>query len=97
MLSLDYETENENGDSYSMLDSIPDTAPLAADIIADRILLEQLIQRLHELDPEADLILQMLENEKLDRAIAEALGRPQRTFARQMKRYRDELRKVRGY
>ena len=38
------------------------------------------------------------ENDKLsDRAIAKALGRPQRTFADQMKRYRTELRKIRGY
>ena len=29
--------------------------------------------------------------------IAKALGRPQRTFADQMKRYRTELRKIRGY
>ena len=30
-------------------------------------------------------------------AIAKALGRPQRTFADQMKRYRTELRKIRGF
>ena len=97
MLSLDYETENDSGDTCSMLDSIPDTAPLAADIIADKLLLEQLVQRLHELDPDAGLILQLLKDEKSDRAIAESLGRPQRTFAHQMKRYRDELRNIRGY
>jgi hypothetical protein len=32
-----------------------------------------------------------------DRKIAEVLDRPQRTFADQMKKYRTELRKVRGY
>lgn len=96
MLSLDYETENDSGDTCLMLDSIPDTAPLAADIVADKLLLEQLVQRLHELDPDAGLILQLLKDEKSDRAIAEALGRPQRTFAHQMKRYRDELRIIRG-
>lgn len=57
-----------------------------ADVVADKLLLEQLIQRLRELDPEADLILQMLGEEKSDRSIAEKLGRPQRTFARQMQR-----------
>ena len=60
-------------------------------------LLEQLIQRLRELDPDADRIIQMLGEEMSDRAIAKALGRPQRTFADQMKRYRTELRKIRGY
>ena len=68
-----------------------------ADVVADKLLLEQLIQRLRELDPDADRIIQMLGEEMSDRAIAKALGRPQRTFADQMKRYRTELRKIRGY
>ena len=59
----------------------------------------RLIERLRELDPDADAILTLWqENDKIsDRAIAKALGRPQRTFADQMKRYRTELRKIRGY
>jgi DNA-directed RNA polymerase specialized sigma24 family protein len=97
MLSLNFETENENGDICSPLDSLPDTAPLMSEIISDRLLLEQLIQRLQELDPNADRILQMLAEDKSDRSIAVELGRPQRTFARQMQRYRGELRKIRGY
>ena len=59
----------------------------------------RLIERLRELDPDVDAILALWqENDKFsDRAIAKALGRPQRTFADQMKRYRTELRKIRGY
>lgn len=68
-----------------------------ADAMVDRLLLEQLIPRLRELDPEADRILQMLEEDKSNRSIAEELGIPRRTFARQMQRYRSELRKVPGY
>ena len=58
-------------------------------------LLEHLIARFRELDSDADLIIQMrLDNPKIsDRKIAEALGRPQRTFADQMKRYYTELHK----
>ena len=69
------------------------------DVIADRDLLARLIARLRELDPDADAILTLWqENDKIsDRAIAKALGRPQRTFADQMKRYRTELQKIRGY
>ena len=69
------------------------------EVYADRALLEQLFQRLQELDPDADRIIQLWsENDKIsDRSIAEALGRKQRTFADQMKRIRTELRKVRGY
>lgn len=64
-------------------------------IIADRDLLKRLIARFRELDPDADRIIQMrLNNPKIsDRKIAEALGRPQRTFADQMKRYYTELHK----
>lgn len=97
ILSLDFENENEDGDTCSPLDSVPDSAPLMADVVADKLLLEQLIQRLRELDPDADRIIQMLGEEMSDRAIAKTLGRPQRTFADQMKRYRTELRKIRGF
>ena len=59
----------------------------------------QLFARLRELDPDADIIIQCwLDDYKIsDRAIAEKLGRPQRTFADQMKKIRTELRKVRGH
>lgn len=94
MRSLD--ALNPDGNS-GMYDYLPDTAPNMEDIITDRMLLDQLIQRLRELDPDADHIIQMLGEEMSDRAIAEKLGRKQRTFADQMKRYRTELRKIRGY
>jgi hypothetical protein len=69
------------------------------EIISDRMLLEQLFARLRELDPDADTIIQCwLDDYKIsDRAIAEKLGRKQRTFADQMKKIRTELRKIRGY
>ena len=68
-------------------------------VIADRLLLDQLFNRLKELDPNADTIIQCwLDDYKIsDRAIAEKLGRPQRTFADQMKKIRTELRKICGY
>lgn len=69
------------------------------DVVADRDLLNRLIVRLHEIDPDADQILALWqENDHIsDRAMAEALGYKQRTFADKMKRIRTELRKVRGY
>ena len=76
-------------------DYVPDDRPCIEDVIADHDLLEHLIARFRELDPEADRIIQMrLDNPKIsDRKIAEILGRPQRTFADQMKRYYTELHK----
>lgn len=69
------------------------------EVIGDKLLLEQLFQRLRELDPEADKIIElwMDDNSISDREIAKRLGRKQRTFADQMKKIRTELHKVRGY
>ena len=94
MLSLDVPTEDSNANMY---DTIPDSAPTIEDVLSDAMLLEQLIARFRELDPDADRIIELLKNELSDRKIAEQLGRPQRTFADQMKKIRTELRKIRGY
>lgn len=94
--TLSTDVPNEDGEG-NMYDYLPDTAHSMEDVISDRLLLQQLFQRLRELDPDADRIIQMLGEEMSDRAIAERLGRKQRTFADQMKRYRTELRKIRGY
>ena len=91
-VSLDEPLPDGNG---TLGDYIPDSNPSMENIIADRELLNRLIARFRELDPDADRIIQMrLNNPKIsDRKIAETLGRPQRTFADQMKRYYTELHK----
>lgn len=96
LLSLD---APEGDGSVTMLDQQEAPDPRMEDVIADRDLLARLIKRLRELDPDADTILALWQEDHTmsDRAIAKALGRPQRTFADQMKRYRTELRKIRGY
>lgn len=79
-------------------DYVPDENPTPEEITADRDLLERLTARLHELDPDADKILELWsENPNLsDRKIAEAIGRPQKTFSDRMKRLRDEFRPYRN-
>ena len=80
-------------------DYIPDTRKPMDEVIADRMLLEQLFSRLRELDPEADTIIQLWKDHPegiSDRAIARELGRPQKTFADQMKKYRTDLRRITG-
>ena len=96
LLSLD---APEGDGSVTLLDQQEADGPRMEDVIANRDLLSRLIKRLRELDPDADTILAMWQEDSTmsDLAIAKALGRPQRTFADQMKRYRTELRKVRGY
>ena len=80
-------------------DYIPDRSKPMEEVIADRMLLEQLFARLRELDPEADTIIQLWKDHPegiSDRAIARELGRPQKTFADQMKKYRTDLRRITG-
>lgn len=89
--SLDVPTEDGNANMY---DAVPDREPTMEDIISDAILLKELIERFRELDPDADLIIEMFKEELSDRKIAERLGRKQRTFADQMKRIRKELHKL---
>ena len=76
-LSLDIPTEDGE---VNMYDCIPDSSPSMENVIADRLLLDQLFNRLRELDPDADTIIQCwLDDYKIsDRAIAEKLGRKQR-------------------
>lgn len=90
-LSLDVTTEDGNANMY---DAIPDMESTMEDVISDAILLKELIERFRELDPDADLIIEMFKEELSDRKIAERLGRKQRTFADQMKRIRKELHKL---
>jgi len=88
-------------DGKTLADTIEDeVTPRFEDIAEDSLLLNQLIARLCELDPDGATIVQIWQDHPegiSDRAVAKLLGRPQRTFADQMKKYRTELRKVRGY
>ena len=97
--SISLDAPQGDDEDTTLMDILLDDGPLFEDGQADRDLLARLIKRLRELDPDADDILALWqENDSIsDRAIAKALGRPQRTFADQMKRYRTELRKISGY
>ena len=97
LASLDVPIGKEGEDT--LMDMVPSEAPAIESIIADRDLLDRLFARLRELDPDADTIIAMwMDDDNVsDRAIAKALGRPQRTFADQMKKYRTELRRIRGF
>ena len=95
-VSLDEPLPDGNG---TLGDYIPDRSKPMEEVVADRMLLEQLFARLRELDPEADTIIQLWKDHPegiSDRAIARELGRPQKTFADQMKKYRTDLRRITG-
>ena len=90
-LSLDELSEKGN---CVLSDAIPDSRPSMEEVLSDALLLEQLIERLQELDPKADLIVECLEDGKSARDIAAALERPHMTYVDQIKRYRKQLRKI---
>ena len=94
LLSID---ATEGDGSVNFLDQQEATGPRMEDVVADRDLLARMVKRLRELDPEADAILALWQEDCTlsDRAIARKLGRPRRTFTDQMNRYRTELRKLR--
>ena len=95
MLSLD---APEGDGSISMLDQMEAGGPRMEEVTADRDLLRSVMVRLRELDPDADRMLELWQEagRLSDRAMAEALGYPQRTFADRMKRVRQELEKACG-
>ena len=97
LISLDILVGEDGEDT--LLDMVPSRAPSIESVVADHDLLDHLFARLRELDPDADTIIAMWQDDYKvsDRAIAKALGRPQRAFADQMKRYRTELRRIRDF
>ena len=64
------------------------------DLIADSVLLETLIKKLCELDPDGEKMVAIWQDnpDASDREIARQLGRKQRTFANHMKKMREILK-----
>ena len=89
MYSLDY----KNDDGEGLMDKMAEDKVMEV-LIADSMLLESLIQKLCELDPDGAKMIEIWkENPKAsDREIARQLGRKQRTFANHMKKMREILK-----
>lgn len=81
----------------TLMDIIPDNHATMDEQLAEEDLVDRLIERLHQIDPDTESMLNICkEKEKISaRAIARALNKPQRTFADQIKRDRMELQKIR--
>lgn len=95
-VSIDEPLPDGEGDMY---DCIPDDKEPFTEVFEDRQLLDQLFDRLRELDSDAETIIRLWKDnlgDISDRAIARELGRPQKTFSDQMKRYRTDLRRITG-
>lgn len=90
-ISLDYTTENEDGDTCSPLDALADTAPSIEDVICDKAELDQLFARLNELMPEAQEIGKLRQKGLTDEAIAKVIGIKRTTFRSRLEKVKKQL------
>lgn len=90
-LSLDYTTENEDGDVCSPLGSLADTTPSVEDAIADKAELDELFDRLSQLMPEATRIGSLRQEGLSDEAIAKVIGIKRTTFLSRLKKAKEQL------
>ena len=96
LLSLELPFPEEGGNEHSLLEQLCSDDMGMEERFADRDLVEKLLQLLREMDPDADRIIALWEEDFRisDRKIAEKLGRLPSTFGYQMKRYREACRKI---
>ena len=92
-VSLDYETENENGDTQAWVDQLLDDAPLFEEIIADAAEARELYHRLTELMPEALEIGRLRLSGLPDTEIQSRIGIGDSTFQYRIKKAKKILSK----
>jgi len=73
-LSLDYAITDEDGNEKSWLDDLPDDGPSAQSILEERELLDALMCKLNELEPDSRRICELLLQDKSEREIASIMG-----------------------
>ena len=94
-LSLDYSITDEDGNEKSWLDDLPDETPSAQSILEERDLLDSLIRKLDELDPDGRRICELLLQNKTEREIAAIMGiSKQSTINYKKKKAFDALREL---
>ena len=89
--SLDYQTENEDGDTCSPIETLSDNAPSVEEIICDQIELEQLFKRLEQIMPEAITIGKLRQEGMSDEAIAKVIGIKRTTFRSRLDKAKEML------
>jgi len=73
-LSLDYTIIDEDGNEKRWLDDVPDDDPSAQSILEERELLDVLMSKLNELEPDGRRICELLLQDKTEREIAAIMG-----------------------
>ena len=85
-LSLDYATADDDGNEKSWLDDLVDDAPSSLSILEERELLDALMSKLSELDPDGRRICELLMQDKTEREIAAIMGISQQSTINYKKR-----------
>jgi len=93
-LSLDTEYEGEEGSKLNLLDTIEDLAANIEEIVADKLLLEELFRVLDDLDPESRRICELMRQGKTEREIASEFGVRQSTLNYRKNKLVDKLREL---
>ena len=74
-ISLDAPMENGDGEEFSLKDTLEDPTASFADVLVDRLLLEQLLDELAERDPEGKRICELIMEGSSKAEIADTLQR----------------------
>lgn len=90
-ISLDYAISNEDGNGARWLDELPDDGSSAQSILEERELLEVLMRRLSELEPDSRQICELLLQDKSEREIAAIMGISQQSTINYKKRKAFEI------
>ena len=73
-LSIDCTVNDEDGNEKSWLDDFPNDSPSAQSIVEERELLDALMSKLNELDPDCRRVCELLLQDKSEREIAAIMG-----------------------
>ena len=73
--SLDAPIENSDGEEFCLVDTLEDPNAAFADVLVDRLLLEQLLDELSERDPEGKRICELIMEGSSKTEIADTLQR----------------------
>ncbi len=79
-LSLDYTATDEDGNEKSWLEDLPDDRSSAQSVMEDRELLDTLLHKLDELDPEGRRICELVMEGRSERDCGKEMGMARNTF-----------------
>ena len=85
-LSLEFTVSDDDGNEMSKLDNLADETPNALDILEERELLDALMSKLEELDPDGRRICELFNQDKSEREIAAIMGFSQQSTVNYKKR-----------